>query len=109
MTSQTKSQVWVHLVLWQLNGANAEIKSTQAQEVVSAFQGLVGQVPGLLSLTVGANELKSDGAWDLGLSMKFESLQALEAYNQMPEHLAIKALMGPMRQARAMVDFRLSD
>jgi hypothetical protein len=105
MINPTEPPAWIHLVIWQLNGANELEKSAQAQEVLAAFQGLLGQVPGLISMSVGANQLKSEGAWDLGLYMKFESLQALKSYNQMPEHLAIKGLMGPMRQARAMVDF----
>ena len=105
MINPTETSAWIHLVIWQLNGANEDEKSAQAQAVLAAFQGLLGQVPGLISMSVGANQLKSEGAWDLGLYMKFESLQALEAYNQMPEHMAIKGLMGPLRQARAMVDF----
>jgi len=97
----------VHLVMWKLNGATAADRQAQAQVMVQAFDAVRGQVPGLLRMDVGANLVGAEDAWDLALSMVFASRSALDAYNVHPAHQAIKALMRPMRQTRAQVDFEI--
>jgi Stress responsive A/B Barrel Domain len=96
-----------HIVTWRLNGASAQERADQARRIVEAFKATQQQVPGLQRMDIGPNVIGAADAWDLGLYMVFASRADLEAYQALPAHLAIKALMGPMRSARAQVDFEL--
>ncbi|HLU19364.1 MAG TPA: Dabb family protein [Pusillimonas sp.] len=95
-----------HMVLWRLNGRTAEIKEHQAQEIIAAFEGIKEQIPGLLHLDIGRN-VNRDSEWDVALYTVFESAEHLKAYETNPAHIAIKKLVGPMRDARSHVDFEL--
>lgn len=98
-----------HIVTWRLNGATEQERSDQARHIVEAFRASRPQVPGLQRMDIGPNVIGASDAWDLGLYMVFASRADLEAYQTLPVHLAIKALVGPMRAARAQVDFELPD
>jgi heme-degrading monooxygenase HmoA len=102
-----ESKAIVHIVTWRLNGATVDERAGQAQRIVAAFQKTSSAIPGLLRMEVGANAINAADAWDLALYMVFASREDLQAYQSHPEHLAIKALVGPMRLARAQVDFEL--
>jgi Stress responsive A/B Barrel Domain len=97
----------LHLVMWQLKGDSPLEREAQAKIFSAAFAKLLGEVPGLSSLDVGPNCIAAEGAWDMGVSMIFESRAALEAYATHPAHLEIKTLMGPARKSRAQVDVEL--
>lgn len=96
-----------HIVTWRLNGTTAHIRAEQAQGIVQAFRATSSEIPGLLRMDIGANVVDASDAWDLALYMEFASRADLQAYQTHPSHLAIKALVGPMRSARAQVDFEL--
>ncbi len=96
-----------HIVIWQLNGESAVERSRQAQRIVEAFRALEKQVPGLLNMEVGANQVDAADAWDLGLYLVFESKAALQAYQSNAAHKSIKDLVATMRVSRAQVDFEL--
>ncbi len=106
MQSQASKAI-AHIVTWRLNGATVDERADQAQRIVEAFQKTSSAIPGLLRMEVGANVIDAADAWDLALNMVFSSRADLQAYQSHPAHLAIKALVGPMRLARAQVDFEL--
>jgi hypothetical protein len=95
----------VHIVSWRLNGTSAVERARQAERIVDAFRAGRADIPGLLRLEVGRNLIDAPDAWDVALCMVFASRADLDAYQRHPAHLAIKALVGPMRSARAQVDF----
>lgn len=97
-----------HMVMWKLNGATAQVRHAQAQDLAQGFEAMRGKVAGLLHLEVGANRIDTTDACDLALYMVFESRRALEAYNAHPEHLKIKARMTPLRMAKSQADFELA-
>ncbi len=97
----------VHVVSWRLNGDRGEDKARQAGEILAALEATRSQVQGLLRLEAGPNVVDAAEAWDLAAVMVFESRAALDAYQSHPSHLAIKALVGPMRSARGQIDFEL--
>lgn len=101
--------VIAHMVMWKLDGATAQVRRAQAQDLVSMFAALRGKVPGLLRLEVGVNLIDAVDACDMALYMVFESRRALDAYNLHPEHLKIKAVMAPQRVARRQADFELAN
>lgn len=97
----------VHIVSWRLNGASEEARAAQARQILAAFESARTEVPGVLRLEAGPNIIEAADAWDLAVVMVFESRAALDAYQAHPSHLAIKALVGPMRSARGQIDFEL--
>lgn len=104
--SQNVSNI-AHIVTWRLNGASAKEREQQARLMVQAFEAARAEVPGLLSMQIGANVIDAPDAWDVALYMTFASRAHLAAYQAHPSHLAIKQLVGPMRTARCQVDFEL--
>lgn len=97
----------VHIVSWRLNGATLQDRNQQASQILAAFDAARTEVAGLLRLETGPNVIDAADAWDLAVVMVFESRAALDAYQTHPSHLAIKALVGPMRSARGQIDFEL--
>lgn len=94
----------VHVVAWRLNGPDAAARAAQAEAIVAAFRRLPGRVPGLVGLDVGPNVVEAPDAWDVAAVMVFGNRAALDAYQTHPDHLAIKALVGPLRRERAQFD-----
>lgn len=95
----------VHIATWRLNGATPQDRARQADTMVRAFKALRPQIPGLVRMEVGANVIDAPDAWDVALCMTFASREHLDAYLTHPGHLAIKALVGPMRSERGQADF----
>jgi hypothetical protein len=99
------TQPIVHIVTWRLNGRDNDERRRQAATIVAAFDALRPLVPGLLQLDVGANIVDAADAWDVAAVMVFADRGHLDAYNAHPDHLAIKALVAPLRSARGQIDF----
>jgi len=95
----------VHVVSWRLNGKTPQERGQQADTIVAAVQASRGRIPGLVSLEVGRNVVEAADAWDVGAVMVFQSRAALEAYQSHPEHLALRAVIAPLRSARSQLDF----
>lgn len=97
----------VHIVMWRLSGTTAAVKDQQAAAIIQAFERARNDIPGLLRLEVGRNLGTECDTWDVALYMAFESRRHLEAYQAHPSHVAIKALVGPLRTSRCQVDFEV--
>ena len=95
----------VHVLTWRLNGATVEVRRNQGRRVVAAVQALLGRVEGLVSLDVGVNLVEAGDAWDVGAVMVFRNRADLQAYQTHPAHLALKAVVGPLRSERGQLDF----
>jgi hypothetical protein len=94
-----------HIVMWNLKGVTPDDKARGAQRVKSAFEGLVGKIPGLLYMEIGIDVSAVDYACDVVLYSEFESHEALEGYAVHAEHLRVKAELGDLRTARHQVDY----
>ena len=108
MGTSTQTPAIVHIVSWRLNGVSAAQRCEQAERIIQAFEAARPQMGGLLRMEAGTNVIEAPDAWDLAVVMTFASRAALDAYQAHPSHLAIKALVGPMRSARSQVDFELA-
>ncbi|MDE1948773.1 MAG: Dabb family protein [Burkholderiales bacterium] len=95
----------VHIVAWRLQGETAQQRRQQADAVVAAVEALRGRIPGLVALDVGINLVAAPEAWDVGAVMMFASRADLDAYHEHPAHLDLKRIVGPLRSARAQLDF----
>lgn len=92
-----------HVVIWTLKNP-ADIG--RFRELLESCAGLV---PGMLRFEVGSREalmpagLEATG--DVVLLSCFESVEALQAYQAHPHHKAVGAEVGPMRQAKQVLDW----
>jgi len=71
------------------------------------LRALPEQVPELLSMEVGVNELESERAFDLVLIATFENEAGLHAYDHHPAHQAVRAFIKPRRVGTCSVDFNV--
>ena len=89
-----------HIVFWKLKEEN---KAANAGCIKESLEALVGVIPGLLEARVGENV--NGGEYDLALVSRFESMEALHAYDAHPAHQKIRAFVSQVRTQRAAVDF----
>jgi len=94
-----------HIVMWKVKGSTPEEKCESVRRIQAAFDGLVGVIPGLLALEVGADVSRIEYTCDVVLYSEFESRQALDSYATHPEHLRIKRDLADVRIARHQVDY----
>src|SRR3954468_15631162 len=100
-----RSTMIKHIVMWNIAGDTKEDRRKAAELLRSRFEGLRGEVPGLLHLEVGLDHSSVDYACDVVLYTEFESQAALDAYATHPAHLRVKGELGQMRIARFQVDY----
>ncbi|MGF6976555.1 hypothetical protein QFZ94_005005 [Paraburkholderia sp. JPY465] len=94
-----------HIVMWDVRGETPQEKKDTAHLVKTAFESLVGKVPGLTKLEVGMDVSGVDYACDVVLYTEFENQESLEAYASHPEHLRVKKALADCRVARHQVDY----
>lgn len=96
-----------HIVMWKMNGADADERAAQAAEVARRLNALDGVIPTLRSITVGAEAAYPDVNWDAVLIADFDSVEDLEAYQVHPAHEEVVAYVRSVAAGRAAVDIRL--
>lgn len=94
-----------HIVMWKVKGSTPEEKSEGVRRIQTAFNGLVGVIPGLMALEVGADVSRIGYACDVVLYTEFESREALDSYATHPDHLRIKRELADVRIDRHQVDY----
>ncbi|WP_091230390.1 Dabb family protein [Microbacterium sp. 3J1] len=96
-----------HVVSWKLSAEGAEERAEQSAEIARRLNALDGVVPGLLSITVGANVLSPDANWDVALVADFPSATELEVYQVHPAHVEASAYVRSVVASRVAVDFEI--
>ena len=92
-----------HIVLWTVK---EEFDKERAfNEINERFEQFVGSVPGLLSYSL---HLGFQG-YDICLETEHESKEALDLYQEHPDHAAIKTIVASYRDLRASCDFIVED
>ena len=66
---------------------------------------LGASIPAIGYLEIGLDQLHDARSWDLVLIMRFESVEALRAYQSHAAHLAVVAFNEPFVASVASVDF----
>ena len=95
-----------HVILWQLKDElTPELKETVKREAKAALEGLVGQVPGLLSVQVNINGLETSNA-DIMLDCTLQDEESLRGYAVHPAHVAVAdAKVRPFTKTRICMDY----
>jgi hypothetical protein len=95
-----------HVVLVWLKDAGNEAKRS---ELITAAKGFKKQIPGIISISAGtplpSDRPVVDDSFDIGLVMRFESKEALAAYEKHPVHVkAVKEALAPASKKLQVYD-----
>lgn len=98
-----------HIILWNLKDEfSTEEKEAIKAGIKSGLEGLKGQVPGLLEISVHTNGLPSSNA-DVMLDSAFENEEALKGYAVHPAHVEVAdTKVRPFTKTRTCLDFEIS-
>lgn len=90
-----------HIVMWKLKD------KADAAEIKGRLEALNGRIPGLIRLEAGIDFLESEQSADLALYAELENREALDAYQNHAEHLAVVPLVKAAAVSRTVVDYEL--
>ena len=97
-----------HIVLWTLkNRENPQSREATATAIKEKIEGMRGRIPGLLHIEGRIDFTKSADSWDVALYAELESREALAGYQVHPAHEEFKAVIGPHRQQRSLIDYEV--
>ncbi len=96
-----------HIVMWQLKDeAEGADKATNARKMKALLDACSDIVPGIRKFEVALAEPELECTYDVVLYAEFESTAALDAYQNHPQHVALKPFVGAVRLARQCMDYR---
>jgi type III secretory pathway lipoprotein EscJ len=98
-----------HIILWTLKPElSEEEKLTVKNGIKQGLEGLVGKVPGLIDAKVNIYGRLASSNADVMLDSTLESPEALKAYAQHPEHVAVaNNKVRPYTVSRTCLDFEI--
>ena len=97
-----------HIVMWNVQGSTPDERRHNIERLRAAFEGLRGQIPGLLHLEIGVDVSRISYACDVVLYSEFDTQASLDAYATHPAHLNVRAALEGLRIARHQVDYEVS-
>ncbi len=92
-----------HIVSFKLTGTPEE-RLDAARRFKDALLALPQQISVLRSMEVGINENPAE-QWDVVLTAVVPTMADVSVYANHPAHLAAAAIIGPLKEARACVDY----
>jgi hypothetical protein len=97
-----------HIVMWQLKEfAEGADKAANAVKMKQLLDGCADIVPGILKFETAIAVPDLEATYDVVLYSEFESKAALDAYQEHPQHVAVKPFIGAVRQARQCMDYEV--
>lgn len=97
-----------HIVMWQLKEhAEGADKATNAAKMKALLDACANIVPGMGSFEVALAQEGLEATYDVVLYSEFESVAALDAYQNHPQHVALKPFVGAVREARQCMDYEV--
>ncbi len=95
-----------HIVFWNLKDeAEGNPKLTNALTIKKGLESLVGVVDGLKKAEVGINF--NPKGYDLCLYSEFTTKEALEGYQQHPEHQKVREFVHKVISERVVCDYEV--
>jgi hypothetical protein len=96
-----------HIVMWKLKDfSEGRSKADNMLIMKNMLEALNGKIPGLEKLEVGLGIGGSETSFDMVLYSEFQDEQALETYQNHPEHLIVREFVGKVREKREVVDYK---
>ena len=98
-----------HIVMWQLKDhAEGADKATNALKMKALLDACADIVPGVLKFEVAIAQPGLEATYDVVLYSEFASVAALDAYQNHPQHQALKPFVGAVRSARQCMDYEVN-
>ncbi len=98
-----------HIVIWQLKDhAEGADKAANAAKLKSLLDACADIVPGILKFEVAVAQPGLECTYDVVLYSEFASREALDAYQNHPQHVALKPFVGAVRSARQCMDYEVN-
>lgn len=95
-----------HIVMWRLKEvADGATKQENAENLKGKLESLRDKIKEIKSLEVGINVNPSEAAFDIVLYSEFENNEALQKYQNHPEHKKIVDFVTRVRTDRCVVDY----
>jgi hypothetical protein len=97
-----------HIVMWTLKEhAEGADKATNARRMKELLDSCKGLVPGMLAFETALAQPGLEATCDVVLYAEFTSRAALDAYQDHPDHVAIKPFIGAIREVRQCMDYQI--
>jgi hypothetical protein len=87
-----------HVVMWKL------LDASQASHFKALLDSCAGLVPGMLEFEVSTRAVGLEANVDVMLNSLFTDTSSLAAYQIHPQHKAVSAQLGPLRETRSVLD-----
>ncbi len=98
-----------HIVMWQLKDhAEGADKAANALKMKALLDACADIVPGVLKFEVAIAQPGLEATYDVVLYSEFTSVAALDAYQNHPQHQALKPFVGAVRSARQCMDYEVN-
>lgn len=96
-----------HIVFFGLaENIDGKSKAEHAQVIKSELENLVNLIPEIKKIEVGINHPEAPQSnFDIALYSEFDSFDALNIYQEHPEHKRVAAYIGKVKTTRAAVDY----
>jgi quinol monooxygenase YgiN len=96
-----------HIVMWKLKeqaeGAERAVNARRMKELLETCAAL----PGVIKYEVALAQPGLEATYDVVLYSVFRDKAALDAYQNHPQHLAIKPFIGAVRLERQCMDYEV--
>jgi len=94
----------VHIVMFSFKEENKKENLRKAKEKLEA---LLQKIPSLNSMEVGVDFMQSERSFDLVLTSKFDTKEALSSYATHPEHLEVVSFIKEVTEGAKVVDYEI--
>ena len=97
-----------HIVMWKLREyAQGTDKAANAQRMKEMLEACADIVPGIEKFEVALAQPGLEATYDIVLYSEFTSREALDAYQEHPDHVALKPFISAIREARQCMDYEI--
>ena len=94
-----------HIVAFKLTGS-ADVRLETARRFKAALEALPEVIDVLKSIEVGINENPAED-WDIVLTATVPTMADVSVYARHPAHVAAAAIVAPVKECRACVDYEV--
>ena len=96
-----------HIVMWKFKPeAERADKAANLVRAKALLDACAGLTPGMRMLEVAIAQPGLECTYDLVLYAEFDDAAALDAYQNHPQHLAVKPFIGAVRLERQCMDYQ---
>ncbi|HJV02708.1 MAG TPA: Dabb family protein [Burkholderiaceae bacterium] len=97
-----------HIVMWKLKDqAEGADRAANAARMKALLDACANLTPGILAFEAVVAQPGLEATYDVILYSEFADKAALDAYQNHPEHQALKPFFGAVREARQCMDYEI--